>query len=342
MKQVGMFDESDRQGRLTELGDPLEKLSKIDWGMFIPIIEKAIAKEQKGPGGRPRYQTMLMLKIMIIQRLYNLSDDQTEYQISDRLSFMRFLGLTISDKVPDAKTIWNYRNELVNAGIAEELFNTFHKLLEDEHLILREGSIVDATFVEAPRQRNTREENEEIKNGKVPEEWEKDDPKTKHKRRQKDTDARWAVKNKERHFGYKNHVKVDQKSKLIDKYTVTDASVHDSQAMKDLADENDNVMYADSAYTGEPIEKDLAEKKIENQIHEKGYRDHPLTAEQKERNRQKSKIRVRVEHVFGFMTGSMNGITVRSIGIKRARFNSGITNLLYNICRYCFLHASAC
>ena len=341
MLQVGIFDESARQERLTELGDPLEKLKEIDWDQFVPAISKVFAKEQKGPGGRPRYDYKLMLKILVIQRMYNLSDDQTEYQISDRLSFMRFLGLTISDKVPDAKTIWLFRNTLSEAGIAKDLFETFHQKLMDEHLILREGSIVDATFMEAPRQRNSRDENAKIKEGKVPEEWEKDEPKAKHKRCQKDTDARWTIKNKEKHFGYKNHVKVDQKSKLIDKYTVTDASVHDSQAMDELTEETDQSMYADSAYSGAPIAELLKKKGIESHIHEKGYRDHPLTEEQKEHNREKSKIRARVEHVFGFMTGAMNGITVRTIGIKRASFNAGFTNLLYNICRYCFLCTSA-
>lgn len=341
MLQVSMFDESGRQERLTELGDPLEVLQEINWEQFVPVIQQAFSKEHKGPGGRPRYDTKLMLKILVIKRMYNLSYDQTEYQINDRLSFMRFLGLTISDKVPDANTIWDFEEALKNAGIAEQLFDIFHQKLIDEHLILREGSIVDATFVEAPRQRNTREENKTIKEGKVPEEWEKDEPQAKHKRSQKDTDARWTIKNKERHYGYKNHVKVDSKTKLIDKYTVTDASVHDSQAMDELTTENGQEVYADSAYSGEPIAKQLEQKGIRNQIHEKGSRNHPLTEEQKERNRRKSKIRVRVEHVFGYMTNSMNGITVRSIGIARARFNIGFTNLLYNISRYCLLHASS-
>ena len=336
-----MFDESARQDRLTELGDPLKVLQGIDWEQFMPVIQQALAKEHKGPGGRPRDDAKMMLKVLVIKRMYNLSYEQTEYQINDRISFMRFLGLTISDKVPDANTIWDFEEALKNAGAAEQLFDVFHQKLLDEHLILREGSIVDATFVEAPRQRNTREENKAIKEGKVPADWQKDEAKAKHKLSQKDTDARWTVKNKERHYGYKNHVKIDQKSKLIDKYTVTDASVHDSQAMETLVDEGDKEMYADSAYSGEPIAKMLAKKGIENQIHEKGYRNHPLTDEQKVLNRKKSKIRVRVEHVFGYMTNSMNGITVRSIGMDRARFNSGFTNLLYNICRYCFLCACA-
>ena len=244
---------------------------------------------------------------------------------------MRFLGLALGDQVPDAKTIWLFRDTLVKADVMKELFNSFNLQLEQQGIITRKGTIVDATFVEAPHQRNTREENRQIKEGKTPEGWEK--PENVNKVRQKDTDARWTIKNKERHFGYKDHVKADADSKLITGYSVTDASVHDSQALIELMDEKDKVLYADSAYSGNPI-ADKLPKGIENQIHEKGYRNRPLSEEQKTENRRKSRIRSRIEHVFGYMTGTMRGITVRSIGIARAKFNIGLTNLIYNLCRY--------
>lgn len=213
----------------------------------------------------------------------------------------------------------------------EVLFREFSNMLEEAHLITREGTMVDATFVDAPRQRNTREENQTIKDGEVPEEWK--ESANIHKIRQKDTDARWAKKNQETHYGYKNHVKADTKSKLVAGYSVTSASVHDSQALVELMDENDKILYADSAYVGEELHEKLPEN-LEIQVCEKGKRGTPLTEEQKESNRIKSKIRSRVEHIFGYMTGSMNGITLRSIGIERAKFNIGLTNLVYNICRY--------
>jgi len=332
MKQIGIFDESNRLKKLSTLGDPLEKLNRvIDWRMFEGILNRVFAKEQKGAGGRPPYSYLLLFKALILQRLFNISDDQAEYQINDRVSFMRFLGLALGDQVPDAKTIWLFRDTLVKAGVMEELFNIFSVQLEQRGIISHKGTIVDATFVEAPRQRNTREENRQIKDGKVPEEWEK--PENVNKLRQKDKDARWVVKNKERHYGYKDHVKVDADSKIITGYSVTDASVHDSQALIGLIDEKDKVLYADSAYSGNPIVEQLP-KEIENQIHEKGYRNRPLSEEQKAKNRRKSGIRSRIEHVFGYMTGSMRGITVRSVGIARAKFNIGLTNLIYNLCRY--------
>ena len=126
---------------------------------------------------------------------------------------------------------------------------------------------------------------------------------------------------------------MDADSKLITGYCVTDASVHDSQALSGLMDEKDKVLYADSAYSGKPIAEQLPEG-VETQIHEKGYRGEPLSEAQKAENKRKSRTRSRIEHVFGYMTGTMRGITVRSIGITRAAFNIGLTNLVYNLCRY--------
>jgi IS5 family transposase len=340
MKQKGFFDEDDRHRELSRLGDPLEKLNKtIKWEIFRPILTKALKRSAQGPGGRPPYDYILMFKILILQRLYHISDEQAEYQIKDRLSFMRFLGLTLCEDVPDDKTIWFFREQLVNAKIIESLFKKFLKELKKKNLITREGSIVDATFVDVPKQRNNKDENDSIKAGKVPEEWEKEEQK--HKVAQKDIDARWTKKNDETHYGYKDHVKVDKDSKVIVAYTVTDASVHDSQELENLVDKKkDKSLFADSAYKGEEIEKCLG-KNVENNIIEKGYRNKPLTDEQKERNRAKSKIRCRIEHVFGYMTNSFKGISIRSIGKERAEFNIGLLNLTYNVCRYNFLEARA-
>ena len=310
----------------------MEKLDHvIEWRLFEGTLNRVFAKENKGAGGRPPYNYLLLFKTLILQRLFNISDDQAEFQINDRMTFRRFLGLSLGDQVPDAKTIWLFRDTLVKAGVMEELFNNFSFQLEQQGIISHKGTIVDATFVEAPRQRNTRDENQQIKEGKTPEDWVR--PENVNKVRQKDTDARWTIKNKERHFGYKDHVKVDAESKLITSYSVTDASVHDSQALIGLIDEKDKVLYADSAYSGNPIAEELPEG-IENQIHAKGYRNRPLSEKQKAENKRKSKTRSRIEHVFGYMTGTMQGITVRSIGIARAMFNIGLTNLVYNLCRY--------
>jgi IS5 family transposase len=333
MKQKGFFDETDVLKELSELGDPLEKLNKlIKWDLFKGLLTRTLRTEAEGPGGRPPFDYVMMFKILILQKLYNTSDDQTEYQIKDRLSFRRFLGLALYDTVPDAKTIWLFREKLNQAKVFDTLFYRFVNQLEREGIISRSGSIVDATFVDAPKQRNSRKENKEIKEGKTPESWEK----KQNKKRQKDIDARWATKNDEVHYGYKDHVKVDKKSKIITKFQATSAEVHDSQELKNLVDKKDKVLYGDSAYTGEEVQSCIY-KKTKNRIHEKGYRDHPLTKTQIRNNTTKSRIRARVEHVFGTMTNSMGGIIVRSIGIMRAEGNIALMNLAYNMKRYVFI-----
>lgn len=327
MKTLNFFAEDNRLAKLSKLGDQLEKLNRVmDWKIFEPLLKSVFAKEAKGAGGRPPYDYVMMLKILILQRIYNIADDQTEFQINDRMSFMRFLGLALGETVPDAKTIWNFRDTLAKAGVIESLFALFTRELETRGIVTHKGTIVDATFVDAPKQRNTREENKRIKEGDVPEDW------SAHKRQQKDTDARWTKKNNEVHFGYKDHVKVDAGSKIITKYAVTSANVHDSQEFTDFLDDTDVTVYADSAYVGQEIPQH-----VRAEICEKGYRNHPLTEEQKKTNREKSKIRCRIEHVFGYMTGSMRGITFRGIGQTRAEFNIGLTNLVYNMCRYATL-----
>ena len=331
-KDYGFWDQDFRLSKLSQLGDPLDKLNEgVDFEMFRSILEEKLDKLPKAPGGRPPYDYVLMFKILILQRYYNLSDDQVEFQINDRMSFMRFLDLTIADDVPDSKTVWAFREQVTDLSLEKELFDLFLKELERLNLVVNEGEIIDASFVEVPRQRNTREENRQIKQGEVPEGFQH----APHKLAQKDIDARWTKKNNQNFFGYKNHVKQDAKSKLITKYMVTDASVHDSNAIGPLLDGKDKgeTFYADSAYSGKPQEKVIKSKEMENQVCEKGYKNSPLTKEQKASNREKSRVRSRVEHIFGFMENSMNEMYIQCIGIKRATTIIGLMNLTYNMFR---------
>lgn len=328
----GLFDYQNRMAELSRKTHALEKLDRrIKWEMFREELEQAFSKPAKGAGGRPRYDLVMMFKVLVLQRYYNLSDEQTEFQIKDRLTFQKFLGLSLSDKAPDEKTIWLFREDLMKAGAVERLFEKFEKYLEEAGLTGSEGKIIDASFVDVPRQRNSREENEIIKAGAVPIEFGKNP----NQLSQKDIDARWTKKGEEVHYGYKNHVKADKKTKLIEDYEVTDASVHDSQAVPDLIEEDDGALHADSAYCGEEIEKMLAEKGIKSEIHERAYRNRPLTEEQKTSNRQKSKIRVKVEHIFGQMTNGMkDGLKLKWIGMRRITAGVGLLNLVYNVVRY--------
>jgi transposase, IS5 family len=331
---VGLFDEQEISQKLSIIGNPLVMISNvIDFEMFREKLEsKLLNQNKKNNAGAKPYDVIMMFKIMILQRYYGLGDTQIEYQILDRISFKKFLGLESGDKVPDEKTVWAFRENLTNSGLVEEIFLQFGQHLESKGLIMNEGKMIDASFTVAPRQRNTREENKIIKEGRGDELW-NDKP---NKKRHKDIDARWTKKNNETFYGYKNHAKVDVKSKFIDTFEVTDASVHDSQPLDDLLTEKDKGqnLYADSAYTGADQEIVIRKYKMENQVHEKGYRNKPLTEEQKAKNHEKSKTRVRVEHVFGFMEQSMNGLIVRSVGKVRATAIIGLMNLVYNLFRY--------
>lgn len=331
---LGFFDDYLLEERLSKLGNPLEKLdSFIDWNIFESAINEAFKKPEliKSKGGRPAFGKLMLFKALIIQSLYNLSDEQLEYQIIDRTSFKKFLGLKKSDRVPDSRTYWHFREQLIKSDTILSLFDAFNARLDRLGIFANEGKMVDATFVDVPKQRNSREENKEVKEGKVPVEWQENT----HKLAQKDIDAKWTKKNNISFYGYKNHIKAGTGTKLIRKYVVTDASVHDSQAMENLLDDTDKgeELYADGAYTGKASEEIYDRKKVVNRINEKGYKNRPLTEEQKKSNREKSKVRARVEHIFGFMENSMNGSFIRTIGIERAKAKIGMMNIVYNICR---------
>jgi IS5 family transposase len=330
----GLFDEEFINERLSVIGNPLEAIKKVlDFEVFRELLEsKLLNTNKKNNAGAKPYDVVMLFKILILQRYYGLGDSQVEYQILDRSSFKTFLGLATGDKVPDEKTVWSFRERLTKTGLVEELFEHFVLFLEEKELIFNEGQMIDASFTVAPRQRNTREENKSIKNGEGNNLW-NDKP---NKKKHKDIDARWTKKNGETFYGYKNHAKVDTKSKFINTYTVTDASVHDSQTLDDLLTEKDKEqdLYADSAYTGEDQDKIIKKYEMKSKVHEKGYRNRPLTDEQKTSNTKKSKIRARVEHVFGFMEQSMKGLVLKSVGIVRATGIIGLINLTYNLFRY--------
>ena len=348
---AGLFDVEQRHAKLTLLGDPLVELKKmIDWEAFRSDIEaareKARGRKCKNAAGAKPIDAVLMFKTVILQQLNNLSDDRIEYQIRDRLSFMRFLDLNLEDRIPDAKTVWLFRETLKQAELGEVLFKRFHEQLAAKGLAAKGGQMVDATFIEVPKSRNSREDNAKLKVGEIPEDWKKEDAATVNKVRQKDTDARWTKKNQETHFGFKNHVNVDAEHKMIREFEVTAASVHDSQVFDELLDQgkdengNKRAVYADSAYRSKEQEARLEAVGIESQVCEKGSRGHPLTEEQKAANHQKSKTRSRIEHVFGAQA-QMGGHLVRTIGIARARVKIALMNLAYNMRRYVLLYKRA-
>lgn len=335
MGQLGFFDADKRLEALSAKGDPLEAINRlVPWENFRAEIEAVVLTPEElknSSAGRKPLDAILMFRMLVLQSLNNLSDEQVEYQVRDRLSFSRFLGIAIEDSIPDATTLWLFREKLAKAGLIEKLFNRFDRHLAAEGYMARGGQIVDASIVPVPTQRNNRDENEELRAGRTPMGWKKKPAKL----RQKDRDARWTKKHGRSFFGYKNHVNVDAKHKLIRRYAVTDAAVHDSQKLEQLLSKGNTSddVFADSAYRSAKSEATLSACGFNSRIHRRGRRNCPLSQAQARANRKKSKIRARVEHVFGAQQTSPGGRIVRTIGIVRARAKIGLQNLAYNIRR---------
>jgi IS5 family transposase len=246
---------------------------------------------------------------------------------------MRFLGLTLGDAVPDEKTVWLFREQLSDAGVIKRLFEEFEAFLGEKGFSAKRGQIIDASIIPAPRQRNSRDENRQIKAGETPEDW------SEQKKRQKDTDARWTQKNGQNHYGYKNHIEIDVKHKLIRDYEVTPASVHDSQVFETLLDEGNSSrdVWADSAYRSEEKLEALGKGRFREHLQRKGCKHKKLTEWEKKGNRTRSRIRSRVEHVFGVQAMRAGGLILRTIGLIRAKAKIGLRNLAYNLDRFCVL-----
>lgn len=335
MGQMGFFDISKRYAGLDAKNDPLVKIKEfVPWEDFRPRLDAVWRKpveERKSPAGRKPWDAVVMFKVIILCELYNLSDDQVEYQLRDRLSFTRFVGLGIENEVPDAKTVWLYREQLAQAGVIDALFDDFEGYLKERGYLAMGGQIIDASIVPVPKQRNSRDENARIKDGETPEGWENQPA----KHCQKDTDARWTRKHGKSHYGYKNHINVDRRHKLVRRYGVTDAAVHDSQVVEDILDADNTAsdVWADSAYWSAEIEAKLKEMGLKSRIHRKGHRNKPLTEREKRGNKTRSKVRVRVEHVFGAQSNDMGGTLMRGIGRVRAKARIGLKNLAYNMRR---------
>ena len=353
--QAGFFDIDERLKELSAKGDALEGLNAIvDFEAFRADLAGAVPRSDGSKGGRPPFDHVFMWKVLILQASHSLSDERTEYLIKDRLSFMRFLGLGLSDPVPDANTIWTFREALSRAAIDGQpaiavLFKAYEAALTKAGFLAMGGQIIDASIVAAPKQRNTLGEKAEIKAGRIPEAW-KDKP---AKLAQKDRDARWTVKWSKAKptddgsprvdlavpsFGYKNHIGIDRRHGLIRTWTATDAARHDGAQLPNLISRSNtgSHVWADTAYRSKANEKHLAESGLRSQIHRKKPKGKPMPERTARANGAKSKVRSAVEHVFARQKGPM-GLFVRTIGMARARVKIGLANIVYNMKRAVWL-----
>jgi IS5 family transposase len=346
------LDTDNRLKALSAAGDPLDRLSRvIDFEVFRTDLEAALGRPERAKGGRPPYDAVLMFRVLVLQTLYTLSDDQTEYQIKDRLSFMRFVGLDLCDRVPDAKTIWLYRETLARAGIFERLFERFDAMLRAKGWLAMGGQIVDATVVEARRPRLTRSEKDTIKGGGTPSGW------SKARGAQIDRDGRWTIKRGRKPdtppdqakrtaaveiampmFGYKNHVGIDREFGFVRRYHVTPASAHDGAQLGRILDHDNtaSAVWADTAYRSKANIELLGKRGLKPEFQHKKPRGKRMPPNIVRGNATRARIRSRVEHVFAAQKCRI-GIVIRTVGIARAKAKLGLANLAYNFTRLVWL-----
>lgn len=327
--KISLFAEEERGHRREKLGDPLTGLTRhVDFDALGAKVDEALPRLSRAKGGRPPYPTALMVKILVLQQLYNLADDALEYQWLDRRSFLTFLGLTESSTIPDAKTIWLFRDRLAQAGLGTQLFEAVQQQLLKHGYLARCGQIIDASIVPAPIQRNKREEAQTVKEGSMPVTWKA------HKRAQKDVDANWTKKHGKNHCGYKLHASVDRRCKLIRKLVVTHAAVADTTVFESILDHNNTSkdVYADRGYPSAAREAGLKQAGWRVNIQRKGSQKKPISATQKQRNRRIATPRARVEHVFGALS-QMGGKLVRCMGMVRTTLALNLKCAAYNLKR---------
>jgi IS5 family transposase len=353
--QRGFFDIDERLKELSAKGDDLERLNVIvDFEVFRAALALAVPRSDGSKGGRPPFDHVLMFKVLILQAAHGLSDERSEYLIKDRLSFMRFLGLGLADSIPDANTIWTFREALTRARIdgkpaIDVLFKAYETELTRAGFLAMGGQIIDASIVAAPKQRNSHGEKRDIKEGRIPEGW-KDQP---AKLAQKDRDARWTVKWSKAKpaddgsprvdlavpaFGYKNHIGIDRRHGLIRTWMATDAARHDGAQLPNLISKRNtgSAVFADTAYRSKANERHLASNGLVSRIHRKKPKGKPMPVNVARANGAKSKVRSAVEHVFARQKGPM-GLVVRTIGIARATVKIGLVNIVYNMKRAVWL-----
>jgi transposase, IS5 family len=352
--QPGFFDGEERLKALSAAGDPLERLTAVvDFEVFRGDLEQALSRSDRAKGGRPPYDPVLMFKVLVLQTLYTLSDDQTEYQLKDRLSFMRFVGLALHDPVPDAKTIWLYREQLARVGAAEKLFARFDVLLRTKGWLAMGGQIIDATVIAARRPRLTQAEKDTLKGGGIPTDWKP------AWRAQIDRDGRWTIKRGRKRdaalggpqrqveiavpvFGYKNHVGIDREHGFLRRYTLTHAAAHDGGQLGAVLDHDNTAsdVWADTAYRS-AINLALLERRgLKPQFQRKKPRGRKMPAHIARGNATRARVRSRVEHVFAAQKCRL-GLVVRTVGMVRARVKIGLANFAYNFTRLAWLNGRA-
>jgi IS5 family transposase len=337
-----LFSRSRREEKLTQFTGVLDRLDElVDWHGLAQAVNAATGREAARPqGGRPPYPTAVLLKIVVLQQLYgNLSDEQMEYALLDRLSWQHFIGMADARDLPDARTIWTFKNQIASGGGAEALFHEVSDQLAQAGLSAKGGQLIDATIVEVPKTRISQESREQVNNGETPAHW--------HAKRiaHTDTDARWTTKHKEWFYGYKGHVNVDQKHKLIRTIEVTPANVDDRVPLERLIETDParlasgKTVHADKGYDAKATRDLLKAQGLRDGVSRKDDAQRYDNTDNQARNKRLSHTRARVEHVFGAWEKTM-GKRLRCIGKLRAASMMTLQAVVYNLRRWVTLDAT--
>jgi len=267
-------------------------LQTFEWAAFASLLAN-IHSETKGA---PGYPPLMMFKIMLLQQWYNLSDPAAEEAVRDRLSFRRFCGVPLDQETPDHSSIWRFRQTIDKLGLAEKLLAEVNRQLDALGLIIKRGTLVDATIIAANVKRPPYEE------GQV---------------NPRDPDASFTKKNDKTYFGYKAHIAVDEESDLIRAAEMTSADLHDSQRGEAMIQGDEAAYYADKAYDSKALREKLAALGIDDKIAYKAKRNKPLVAWQKWFNTTASSVRCGVERANATMKNWYGMTRVRYLGLAR-------------------------
>ena len=303
----------------------LESIGKlVDWEALVKIVEQ-LDRTREGRGGRPPVSFEVKLKMLFLQHAFNLSDEELEDQLADRLSFQQFVGLGYDEEIPDFTTFWKFKEKLVKAGLMQKIFEQILSQIDERGLILKRGTIIDATLIQSANRPMTKEKREKAKESP-----------------QLDADAAGTSQGGKKHFGYKGHIGMDEGSKIIRKCELTPANVHDHERLHEMMSGDERSVWADKGYPVQAAKRAAREVGIYYGVLDKAARATPLTNRQKRKNAKKSRVRRVVEHAFGFMRKKLK-ITVmgaRNIARNTLRFQMWCT--VYNVLRADFMLRQKC
>ena len=341
-KQPNFWSVEERLAAISADGDPLEAPDAVvDFERFRPILERAAGKPKGAKGGRPAFDVLPEFRMLVLRSRHGLSLGATGKAVRDRPGWMRFCGLGIADKAPDANTLWDFREALINAGELDALFAALERMISAAGFISRTGRMLDSSPVAAPRQRTGAGEKAAIKEGRTAREIRPGEP---AKAARKDTDARWTVKPGKAKarpdgtkpvdiaipvFGCKSHIGVDRRNGIIRRRTVTDAAAHDGARLREGLVDTANAgreVWADTDCRSERNEAWLEANGMASRIHRRKPRGRPAGERDAKDNGRKSAVRAKAGHVFAHRKSRM-GLTIRTIGIARARAAITLANM---------------